>query len=202
MTGRRYDGRMMYSAAEIRERLSGALDSRDEFPAGTPDRLAAVLVPLVTDGETRVILTKRTETLSRHAGEVSFPGGLADPGEAPTTTALRETEEELGLAGGAVEVLGALGAVHTRVLGTLIVPVVGLLAEEPALRPNAAEIDRVLTLSLADLATLGRETTFTWEGETFPTYVFDTQGNVVWGATARILRGLLDALESPAGREG
>jgi len=188
----------MYSAAQIRERLSGALDDRDAFPTDTPDRLAAVLVPLVTDGETRVILTKRTATLSRHAGEVSFPGGLADPGEGPTTTALRETEEELGLATGAVEVLGALGAVHTRVLGTLIVPVVGLLAEEPALSPNDAEIERVLTLPLADLATIGRETTFTWEGETFPTYVFDTPGDVVWGATARILRGLLDTLESPA----
>jgi len=188
----------MYSAAEIRERLSGALDSRDEFPRGTRDRLAAVLVPLVTDGETRVILTKRTSTLSRHAGEVSFPGGLADPGEGPTTTALREADEELGLPGGAVEVLGALGAVHTRVLGTLIVPVVGLLAEEPALRPNAAEIERVLTPPLAGLAVLGRETTFTWEGETFPTYVFDTPGDAVWGATARILRGLLDHLESPA----
>jgi len=192
----------MYSAAEIRERLSGALDARDEFPSQTPDRLAAVLVPLVTDGETRVILTKRTETLSRHAGEVSFPGGLADPGEGPRTTALRETQEELGLAAGAVEVLGTLGAVHTRVLGTLIVPVVGLLAEEPVLHPNAAEIDRVLTLPLAGLAGIGRETMFTWEGETFPTYVFDTPGDVVWGATARILRGLLDTLESPAGPAG
>jgi 8-oxo-dGTP pyrophosphatase MutT (NUDIX family) len=192
----------MYSAAEIRERLSGALDSRDEFPTDSPDRMAAVLVPLVTDGETRVILTKRTATLSRHAGEVSFPGGLADPGEGPRTTALRESEEELGLTPGAVEVLGSLGAVHTRVLGTLIVPVVGLLADEPALRPSPAEIERVLTLSLADLATLGREATFTWEGETFPTYVFDTPGEVVWGATARILRGLLDTLESPAGPQG
>src|SRR5262249_49903685 len=102
---RHYDDRAMYPAAEIRERLSGALDSRDEFPDGTPDRLAAVLVPLITDGETRVILTKRTATLSRHAGEVSFPGGLADPGEGPTATALRESEEELGMAAGAVEVL-------------------------------------------------------------------------------------------------
>jgi 8-oxo-dGTP pyrophosphatase MutT (NUDIX family) len=192
----------MYSAAQIRERLSDALDSRDEFPSRTPDRLAAVLVPLVTDGDTRVILTKRTATLSRHAGEVSFPGGLADPGEGPTATALREADEELGLAARSVEVLGALAAVHTRVLGTLIVPVVGLLAEEPALRPNAAEIDRVLTLPLADLAALGRETTFAWEGETFPTYVFETPGDVVWGATARILRGLLDLLESPAGGGG
>jgi len=184
----------MYSAAEIRERLSGALDSRDEFPDGTPDRLAAVLVPLVTDGNTRVILTKRTATLSRHAGEVSFPGGLADPGEVPTTTALREADEELGLPAGSVEVLGALGAVHTHVLGTLIVPVVGLLDEQPALRPNAAEIERVLTLPLADLAAIGRETTFTWEGETFPTYVFETPGDVVWGATARILTGFLTHL--------
>jgi len=192
----------MYSAEQIRERLAGALDSRDAFPDDSPDRMAAVLVPLVTDGETRVVLTKRTATLSRHAGEVSFPGGLADPGEGPRATALRESREELGLPPAAVEVLGALESVHTRVLGTLIVPVVGLLATEPAFRPSPAEIDRVLVLPLAGLAALGRETTFRWEGETLPTYVFDTPGEVVWGATARILRGLIDTLESPVAGRG
>jgi len=192
----------MYSAEQIRERLAGALDSRDAFPDDSSDRMAAVLVPLVTDGETRVVLTKRTATLSRHAGEVSFPGGLADPGEGPRATALRESREELGLPPGSVEVLGALQSVHTRVLGTLIVPVVGLLATEPAFRPSPAEIERVLVLPLAGLAALGREATFTWEGDTFPTYVFDTPGDVVWGATARILRGLIDTLESPAAGRG
>src|SRR5262245_32173141 len=190
-----YDGGPMYSADEIRTRLAGVLDTDGAFPAATGERLAAVLVPVITDGETRVVFTRRPDTLSRHAGEISFPGGLADAGETPVVTALRETEEELGVTSDLIEVLGTFGTFHTRVLGTVIVPVVGLLAAEPAFRPNPAEIDRVLIEPLAALDTLGHESEFEWEGRTFPTYVFDTPGQVIWGATARILRGFLDALE-------
>ena len=190
----------MYSADEIRSRLAGALDPAGAYPESTGERVAAVLVPVITDGEARIVFTRRTDTLSRHAGEISFPGGLADPGETPTITALRETEEELGVAAGLVEVLGTFGTFHTRVLGTVIVPVVGLLASEPVFRPNAAEIERVLIQPLAALGSLGHESDWEWEGRRFPTYVFDTPGQVIWGATARILRGFLDALESPAAR--
>jgi 8-oxo-dGTP pyrophosphatase MutT (NUDIX family) len=192
----------MYSADEIRSRLTGVLDPAGGYPDARDERIAAVLVPVITDGEPRIVFTRRTDTLSRHAGEISFPGGLADPGETPTVTALRETEEELGIAADLVEVLGTFGTFHTRVLGTVIVPVVGLLASEPAFRPNAAEIQRVLIESLASLGPLGHESQWEWEGRTFPTYVFDTPGQVIWGATARILRGFLDALESPAARAG
>jgi 8-oxo-dGTP pyrophosphatase MutT (NUDIX family) len=192
----------MYSADEIRTRLAGVLDPSGAFPDVPGERVAAVLVPVITGGEPRVVFTRRTDTLSRHAGEISFPGGLADPGETPVTTALRETQEELGLPAEAVEVLGTFGTFHTRVLGTVIVPVVGLLASEPEFRPNAAEIERVMVEPLASLGPLGREAEFEWEGRTYPTYVFDTPGQVIWGATARILRGFLDALESPATRTG
>ena len=192
----------MYSADEIRTRLAGVLDPDGAFPDRPGERVAAVLVPVVTTGDPRIVFTLRTGTLSRHAGEISFPGGLADPGETPVATALRETDEELGLPPDEVEVLGTLGTFHTRVLGTVIVPVVGLLASEPEFRPNAAEIERVLLQPVAGLSGMGRESEFTWEGQTFPTYVFDTPGQVIWGATARILRGFLDALESPAIRPG
>jgi 8-oxo-dGTP pyrophosphatase MutT (NUDIX family) len=192
----------MYSAQEIRTRLAGVLDPDGAFPEAPGERVAAVLVPVITDAETRIVFTRRPDTLSRHAGEISFPGGLADPGETPVATALRETEEELGLTPDTIEVLGTFGTFHTRVLGTLIVPVVGLLASEPAFRPNPAEIDRVVIEPLASLDPLGHESQWEWEGRTFPTYVFDTPGQVIWGATARILRGFLDALESPAARTG
>lgn len=192
----------MYSADEIRSRLAGVLDPAGGYPDARGERIAAVLVPVITEGEPRIVFTRRTDTLSRHAGEISFPGGLADPGETPTVTALRETEEELGVTADLVEVLGTFGTFHTRVLGTVIVPVVGLLASEPAFRPNAAEIQRVLIEPLAALGPLGHESEWEWEGRTFPTYVFDTPGQVIWGATARILRGFLDALESPAARTG
>jgi 8-oxo-dGTP pyrophosphatase MutT (NUDIX family) len=192
----------MYSADEIRARLAGSVDRAGAYPDVGDERVAAVLVPVITGGETRIVFTRRTDTLSRHAGEISFPGGLADPGETPPVTALRETEEELGLPADTVDVLGTFGAFHTRVLGTLIVPVVGLLAAEPVFTPNPDEIERVLIEPLASLDPLGHESEFTWEGRTYPTYVFDTPGQVIWGATARILRGFLDALESPAARAG
>jgi 8-oxo-dGTP pyrophosphatase MutT (NUDIX family) len=192
----------MYSADDIRTRLAGVLDPAGAFPEAPDERVAAVLVPVITGGDARIVFTLRTDTLSRHAGEISFPGGLADPGETPAATALRETEEELGLPSDQVEVLGTLGTFHTRVLGTLIVPVVGLLASEPEFHPNAAEIERVLVQPVAGLSDLGRESEFTWEGQTFPTYVFDTPGQLIWGATARILRGFLDALESPTVHPG
>src|SRR5712692_4404421 len=111
----------------LRERLlhvlqppHGVPDTR-EMPAGTA--LAAVLVPVLTASpEIRLVFTRRTDTLSRHAGEISFPGGLADPDEVLPSAALREAEEELGLDPSDVELVGVLPAVHTRVTGILIVP--------------------------------------------------------------------------------
>ena len=86
---------------------------------------------------------------------------------------------------------------HTRVTGMLISPVVGLLEREPRFTPNAAEIASVLVLALEDLAMLGREDTIEWEGRSYATFVFETGGHTIWGATARILRTFLDVLESP-----
>src|SRR5438445_2627269 len=115
-------------------------------------RPAAVLVPVLVAGdEPRLVFTKRTETLSRHAGEISFPGGLADPGEDLAATALREAEEELGLAPSDVELVGALPPVHTHVTGIMIVPFVGFLWRDPRFTPNAAEIADVLEFPLAAL---------------------------------------------------
>src|SRR5438046_3076006 len=88
-------------------------------------RPSAVLVPVLAAApEPRLVFTLRTEDLSRHAGEVSFPGGLADPGESLAETALREAEEELGLIPAEVELLGSLPPVHTHVSGIVIAPYV------------------------------------------------------------------------------
>lgn len=184
----------MYSADEIRSQLAGALDPAGEYPE-TGERAAAVLVPVITDGETRVVFTRRTDTLSRHAGEISFPGGLVDPGEPPMAAALRETEEELGLRPVDIEVLGVLPPVHTRVTGIVIVPYVGWLTVDPRYTPNAAEIADVLEFSLEDLVARGGEREFEWEGSRFQTYAYDMDGALIWGATARVLYTMLELIQ-------
>ncbi len=195
---RAYDGGIdaLPSSAELRSLLRDALAPVDTVPRH-PDAAgatrAAVLVPLILDDEPpRVILTRRTEHLPRHPGEISFPGGLAALGEPLPAAALREAEEELGLAPAEVELLGALPPVHTRVTGILIAPFVGALDHEPALRPNPGEIAQVLVLSLAQLAEVGAEVELERGGISFHTHVFDVEGEVVWGATGRIVRALLD----------
>ena len=161
--------------------------------------LAAVLVPILVAGpEPRLVFTRRTGSLSRHAGEISFPGGLADPGEEPAATALREAQEELGLVPSDVELVGALPSVHTRVTGILIVPFVGLLWRDPRFTPNAAEIDDVLEFSLGDLIAAGTEEEFEHEGRRIHTFVYDMDGQVIWGATARILWSFIELVRSAA----
>jgi 8-oxo-dGTP pyrophosphatase MutT (NUDIX family) len=187
----------MYPPERFREIVRRLLDPvPTEFPA-RDEVLAAVLVPVLAAApELRLVFTKRTDTLSRHAGEISFPGGLADEGEPPAATALREAEEELGLEPSEVELLGALPAVHTHVSGIMIVPFVGMLWRDPAFTPNADEIDQVLEFPLRDLAASGAEQELEHEGQRFHTFVYDMSGHVIWGATARILWSFIDLVKS------
>ncbi|MGA9875202.1 MAG: CoA pyrophosphatase [Solirubrobacteraceae bacterium] len=158
---------------------------------------AAVLVPLYAHGgELRVVLTKRRADLRRHAGEISFPGGRRDPeDETLTDTALREAEEEIGLARGDVTVVGALERTSTFVTNYAIHPFVGLLDGRRTWRPSASEVDAVLEPSLREVRAGRTRTLIERRGITFETdaYVFDEQ--LVWGATARILEGLLARVE-------
>ena len=186
----------MYPPTEIRDRLKRALDPAPAIPWMPDTRPAAVLIPVLAAGpEVRLVFTERTMELSRHAGEISFPGGLVDPGEEPAAAALREAQEELGLPASDVELLGALPPVHTRVTGVLIVPFVGLLWTDPRFTPNPGEIAQVLEYPLRRLADQRREEELVHEGIVFTTDVFDMDGHVIWGATARILRQFLEVLE-------
>jgi 8-oxo-dGTP pyrophosphatase MutT (NUDIX family) len=163
-------------------------------------RPAAVLVPVLAAApEPRVVFTRRGEGLSRHAGEISFPGGLADPSEDLRDTALRETEEELGVRRGDVDVLGALPPVHTHVSGIVIAPFVGLLRVDPILTPNAAEIAEVIEVPLRVLAGVGEVRWLERDGVRFPTHVFDVGGHVIWGATGRILHSFLRTIDPGRG---
>jgi 8-oxo-dGTP pyrophosphatase MutT (NUDIX family) len=189
----------MYPPERFRDVLRRLLD---QAPAEAPLRdevSAAVLIPVLAAGpDLRLVFTKRTDTLSRHAGEISVPGGLADDGEPPAATALREAEEELGLRPSEVELLGALPAVHTHVSGILIVPFVGMVWRDPAFAPNADEIDQVLEFPLRDLAMAGAEREFEHEGQRFHTFVYEMNGHVIWGATGRILWSFMELLKSAA----
>lgn len=187
----------MLAADELRPILRRVLDAEPNVGAVVPPgtTLASVLVPILAAGpDQRLVFTRRTDTLSRHAGEISFPGGLTDPGESLPAAALREAQEELGLRPADVELLGALPPVHTHVSGILIVPFVGVLDRDPRYTPNAAEIAEVLEFPLADLAAAGHEREFERNGFRFTTHAFDMDGNLIWGATARILWSFLDLL--------
>jgi 8-oxo-dGTP pyrophosphatase MutT (NUDIX family) len=176
-------------------RVRAALTSPVDVDRAAGDhREAAVLIPLFEElGETRVILTRRAPTLRSHRHEVSFPGGVADPGEPLVAAALREAWEEVGLDPARVEIVGSLGALTTVSSGALITPFVGVLVDRPPLHPNPAEVEHAFDVALADLLADGVHRAERWSraGEEFEVQFFDLPADIVWGATARILTELL-----------
>ena len=157
-------------------------------------RDSAVLAPFVVRGEeARLLFTLRPAHFRRHAGQVSFPGGVRDP-EDPTTlhTALRELREELGVPERNVEVLGMLDEIPTT-SEFRVVPYVGLLDPAVELRPDAGEIAELLEIPLSDLLVPGLRRTEKrfYRGAERDVYFYDVGRHTIWGATARILSNLL-----------
>jgi 8-oxo-dGTP pyrophosphatase MutT (NUDIX family) len=158
-----------------------------------------VLLPLVGRTEVRAVFTRRTEHLPRHAGEISFPGGLVDDADRDLrATALRELEEELGVAPERVEVLGALPPVHTTVSGILVVPFVGMLGVHEAFLPSEEEIAEVLEFPLAALAAAEAEVTWPVGDHVYRGFAYEMPGATIWGLTARVLHELLQILRKEA----
>ena len=174
----------------------------DPAPSHTPapgDRLAAVLAPLVQTPEPSLIFTVRSDAMSRHPGEVSFPGGLVEPGESPDDAARREAFEEIGLDPALPTLVGALPPVHTYVSAILVVPFVGLLPTLPDLFAAEAEIKEIVQAPLSQLAAieepmeLPRADGTRWKGWAYP-----LEGHTVWGATGLMLHSFLEILRSEA----
>lgn len=183
--------------ADLRERLRAQLDPVPTPVPGPGDRLAAVLAPLVELPELALVFTKRADDLPRHPGEISFPGGLVDPGDADlASTALREAQEEIGLDPALPEILGALPTVHTTVSGILVVPFVGMLVDPPVLCVDGRdETDEVLTFPVDRL--LDAEAVHELErpdGRRWRGWMYEVEGTTVWGATGRMLHDLLEIL--------
>jgi 8-oxo-dGTP pyrophosphatase MutT (NUDIX family) len=142
------------------------------------------------------VLTRRQRDLRRHPGEISFPGGRAEPGEHDLrTTALRETEEEIGLPVAAVDLLGALQPTPTVVTGYAIYPFVGLIEPGHTWTASAEEVAEVIEVPLRTLlAGYGRQRLIR-RGLPFRTDTYVVGENLVWGATARILADLFDRIQ-------
>lgn len=154
---------------------------------------AAVLVPVVArGGEPTVLFTRRAEHLKNHSGQISFPGGRAEAGDAtPERTALRETWEEIGLPAGRIEVLGRLSDYHTRT-GYCITPVVGIVQPPFDLRPDDYEVAEVFEVPLAFLLDAGNHQRHSreFEGEQRHFFAIPYGPRYIWGATAGILVNL------------
>ncbi|GAB4127588.1 MAG: hypothetical protein Kow00104_12870 [Rhodothalassiaceae bacterium] len=168
-------------------------------------RRAAVLVPLLMRGEgMTVLLTCRAAHLSRHPGQISFPGGRADPQDTnAVSTALREAEEEVGLPPDAVEIVGRLDSYET-VTGYRIVPVVGLIDRPPPFRPDPGEVAEIFELPLdfvCDPANHRLESR-TVGGIERHYYVLPWKDRYIWGATAHMLVNLGEALAASGSGEG
>jgi 8-oxo-dGTP pyrophosphatase MutT (NUDIX family) len=171
----------------------------DESVGWTP---AAVLVGLVErdDGLT-VLLTRRSDTLRSHTGQIALPGGRCDPGETPWQTALREAQEEIGLDPDLVDLVGLSTPYRTAVTGYHIIPVVGFVTPTFDLRPNPAEVADVFETPfgfLMDPANHERHARETPAGDKRHFYAMTWEDRFIWGATAGLLKALYDRLYGAA----
>jgi 8-oxo-dGTP pyrophosphatase MutT (NUDIX family) len=166
-----------------------ALDEEDEGSGTTP---AAVLVAVVDRPRPTVILTLRPETMRKHAGQISFPGGRIDPGDADAVdAALREAEEEIGLGRNLVDVIGTADRYRT-ITGFEVTPVIGIVPPDVPLTPHPGEVAALFEAPLDYLLDPAHQAvrTVEWRGRQRRYYEIDYEGRRIWGATAAMIVNL------------
>jgi 8-oxo-dGTP pyrophosphatase MutT (NUDIX family) len=178
------------------ERLRAILASRQRQTLVRQDLVcAAVLIPLLFKrGVWHVAVTQRTHDVEHHKGQISFPGGACEPRDANlVVTALRETHEEIGVPPAAVEILGALDDFPT-ITDFVVTPFVGIIPHPFDYDPNPAEVERVVEVPIPFLCEPDHVRTEqrVHDGQVFDVLFWDYGPHVIWGATARMLKGLLD----------
>jgi 8-oxo-dGTP pyrophosphatase MutT (NUDIX family) len=167
---------------------------------GASLRRAAVLIPLFkTASEYRILFTKRTDTVDAHKGQISFPGGkIEDEDVSPLETALREADEEIGLSRKDVTVLGQMDDARTLSSNYIVHPFVGLIPYPYDFKTSVQEVRELIEVPFQVFLSgdsAGENTPVVYEGVTYQSLAYYHRGEVIWGATARIMRNLVDLVK-------
>jgi 8-oxo-dGTP pyrophosphatase MutT (NUDIX family) len=183
----------------MKEGIKQALMARGKKHISDPERVvSAVLVPIYEkNGEFYILFTRRTETVEYHKGQISFPGGRKDERDSHLMdTALRESFEEIALRPEAVEILGELDDESTVFTNFIVSPFVGFIPYPYDFKINHKEVEELMEVPLVALRDKAnfREETITDRGRIFTTYFYHYGNQVIWGATARILKNFLDLI--------
>jgi 8-oxo-dGTP pyrophosphatase MutT (NUDIX family) len=183
------------STPELLGRLQRFANAVEQTPPPAGSRASAVLVPIF-DGPSgpEVVLTRRSQVLTSHKGEVSFPGGRVDAGETFIQAAIREAYEEINLEPSHVQVIGEMNSLSTYVSNSHIVPVLAYLETPPSMTAVNAEVDRVFSVALTELV---RDDTYVEEHWGTPPnqhqiHFFHLDDETVWGATGKMLHQLIN----------
>ena len=169
--------------------------------SGTVRRHAAVLVPLLCcEGDWAVLFTKRSDKVAHHKGQISFPGGAVEAHDtSPLQAMLRESEEEIGLKQEALDILGSLDEAATMASNFIIHPFVGVVPSGYAFEINPFEVESILTVPLHVFRRFSGEPLMSevlYQGRTYQSPVFAFGGEVIWGATARVMENFVAVVGS------
>ncbi len=183
-----------FSLEHIQQRLS---NSKYNSLSHGESRQACVMVPIVIEKDIPyLLLTKRTDNVEHHKGQISFPGGVVDDyDESANATALREVEEEIGIPSTAITILGRLDDIHIP-SGFVVTPIVGYITSLSTLKPNPDEVAEILLIPLEKFFDLSLRRTELRElkGVVRQVYLYDVWKEPVWGATAFIIKQFVDII--------